>query len=52
MQRHVENPARVRKERDHVQDGDAHGPEAMRKQRERDGGCGSKQVDREMTGVE
>lgn len=35
-----------------MKDGDAHGPEAMRKHRERDGGPGAKKVDREMTGVD
>lgn len=52
MECDVEHAARVGKQRDQVQNGDAHGPEAMRKERERDGSPCSKQVDGEMTGVE
>src|SRR3546814_18356152 len=52
MYLHIEEPARVREEREYMEHRDAHGPEAMRKKREQ-GGCGrTKQVDREMPRVQ
>ena len=52
MHGHVENAARVRKQRNHVEDGDAHGPEAMRKKREACRGRRPEQVYRQMARVE
>src|SRR3546814_9835017 len=52
MYLHIEEPARVREEREYMEHRDAHGPDAMRKKREK-GGCGrTNQVDREMRRVQ
>lgn len=52
MEAHVDHPAGVRQQRGDVQDGDAHGPEAMRKKREDGGRRRAEQVDRKMAAVD
>jgi hypothetical protein len=48
----VDRPAYVRQQRGDVQNGDAHGPESMRKKREDGGRCRAEQVDRKMAAVD
>lgn len=52
MDRDVEDPARVGKQRQDMENRGAHGPEAMRIEREHDRGRRAEEVDREMAGVE
>lgn len=52
MKAHVDHAAGVRQQRGDVQDGDAHGPEAMRKEREDGGRRRTEQVDRKMAAVQ